>query len=358
MFSPDSPNDRHVVRLKYEAEECAEVLADQYRGDLFDLGFGDGRYGFRWVLDVDLLDGDSFVLNVEDALTGTPLTGSPALLGLGQALRIAELKIDPANIHKVSKVLSGAQIDSLLIDINDTCNADCVYCPNLRSRDLIELEEFEQFLSSCLQSVRYVQFGCGQEPMLDKRLPAFFDVLSKSSVSVEKISMITNGSFLRRFDMGVFVRGGLSELQVSIDTVDPVINDVTRSGTDIESIIAELERVVGEYSGLEIVFSVTVNAFSIHSLEDLLDMGKALRVKNYYIREVFDRMSASSEKRRPDYDEWMQKLVLRPGEFELLQKRLKRHAEYEKITFISSKYSDLPLVEPGGAKEVATVPQE
>ena len=341
VFSPDAPSSRHVVEFNLQDEQGIRVLADQYRGDLEALGFGDGRFGFRFVLNVELLDGASYLLGVKEVGSGLPLVGSPALVSLEQGLKIAELKIDPGNIDSVSEVLSGAEIDSLLIDTNDTCNADCVYCPNLRSRSLIGLEEFENFLSSCLKSARYVQFGCGQEPMLDPRLPTFMSALRNSSVSVEKISMITNASLLRRFDMSALVREGLSELQVSIDTVDPVINSATREGTDIHLIMSDLKRLVHECFGLELVFSVTVNAMSIHSLEDLLDFGQSLSVKNYYVREVFDRMDAVSPKRRSDYDEWMSKLVLRPGEFELLQQRIKRHAEFGKIYFVSSKYSDL-----------------
>ena len=355
VFSPGLPGERHLVQFNYQAEHSIQVLADQYRGDLADLGFGDGRYGFRCVLNVDLLSGTSFLLDVQDAASGVSLAGSPVLVGLEQGLKISELKIDPGNIGEVRRVLAGAEIDSLLIDVNDTCNADCVYCPNLRSRDLMGLDEFEGFLSSSLKSVRYVQFGCGQEPMLDQRLPDFFSALRRSSVAVSKISMITNGSLLRRFDLGRLIEDGLDELQVSIDTVDPVINNATRDGTDIHSIVSSLQSVSREYEELEIVFSVTVNSMSIHCLEDLLDFGQSLSVKKYYVREVFDRMSASSEKRRSDYDHWMQKLALRPGEFELLQSRLMRHPEFEKLDFISSKYSDLPSSETGLVKKESLI---
>ena len=57
---------------------------------------------------------------------------------------------------------------------------------------------------------------------------------------------------------------------------------------------------------------------------------------------MFDRMSQGELKRRQDYDDWIQKLSLGPGEFELLQQRLRHHSEYQKMTFVSSKYADKP----------------
>ena len=202
------------------------------------------------------------------------------------------------------------------------------------------MADFHKLLNFSIVSARYIQFGCGQEPTLDSRLPEFFSILSSSKISPEKISMITNGSFLSRHHWKDYVESGLKELQVSIDTIFPAINNQTRSGTDIAKILSDLEALSMELPGLDLVFSITVNSMSIHSLESLFDFGRKISVKSYYVREVFDRMHEGEPKRRQDYDDWIEKLTLKPGEFEELQQRLSQHSEYSKMTFVSSKYAD------------------
>ena len=280
-FSIDNPSYQHSIGIRVVDGKSFCVKADQFRPDLAELGFGHGFYGFRIVLDLDLLDGSNFRLEVFDSTSRQPLFGSPCSVSLQNSLKISELKVDPGNISKINRTLVAAEIDSLLVDTNDTCNADCVYCPNLRSRNLIELVDFQRFLAKSIASVRYIQFGCGQEPTLDSRLPEFFAILGESKIEAHKISMITNGSFLSRHMWKNYIGYGLKELQVSIDTIIPEINNKTRSGTNIEKILSDLEALSIEIPDLELVFSITVNSMSIYSIESLFDFGRKISVKSY-----------------------------------------------------------------------------
>ena len=340
-YIPTSPDYRFSLKISVDGDEPQTVIADQRREDLVELGMGDGYYGFRHVLNIDLLEGGRHTLKIIDSLSEKELPGSPCIISLAESLDLGQIKVDPLNINDLTATLSRAAVDSLLVDTNDSCNADCIYCPNLRSQDLIDLNIFKNFIEECIHSVNYIQFGCGQEPMLDKRLIDFFRLLNNSHLRPNKVSMITNGTLLSRHDLGEMIRCGLNELQVSIDTVDQEINSSTRLATDIKSIMDSLRGLHHEKPALRIVFSVTVNSLSIHSLEELFDFGQSLDVSQYYIREVFDRLPLGEASRRNDYRDCMQKLRLRPGEFEQLQKKLLCHPAASKMKFISSKYADI-----------------
>ena len=144
------------------------------------------------------------------------------------------LKIDPRNIVSLSQCGPPIRLSELLIDINDTCNARCVYCPNPRTKARIELQQFSEFLNNRIEFVEQVQWGCGQEPTADKRLDSFMEIVHQSHVKPSRIQMITNATLMHRFDYEKWADLGLSALCVSIDTIDPEISSLTRVGIDLE----------------------------------------------------------------------------------------------------------------------------
>src|SRR5258706_6904364 len=73
--------------------------------------------------------------------------------------RLLSLKVDPHNIHTVCETVCDADVELLLVDTNDTCNADCVYCPNPRSSARIQIDDFVRMLDGPIRHVRTWQFG-------------------------------------------------------------------------------------------------------------------------------------------------------------------------------------------------------
>jgi molybdenum cofactor biosynthesis enzyme MoaA len=249
------------------------------------------------------------------------------------------LKIDPHNIAFSLKNLDSARIDYFLIDFNDTCNADCVYCPNLRSKKRIELEQFKDLLTRC-EHIGTLQFGCGQEPTADMRLPDFYRVLHISKLRPERLTMITNATLLHRHDIGLFRDCGLNLLQVSLDTVDHEINAMTRRGTEVSRIVSNLQIFREKCPEVEIAFSVVINSLTIAGAEALIDFGDSLGVSHYCFREVFDHLPPTGSSRNNDYRDWMKKITLKPGEFQKLQNRLSHHPSVQKISFVPAERLD------------------
>ena len=277
------------------------------------------------------------IINIQTSDQKIDIPGSPLTLpnnDINKSSEIHILKIDPYNIGSIlerkEKIPS---IEHLVIDTNDTCNANCVYCPNPRSSKLISTEEFELLVNDILGPVGIFQFGCGQEPTLDQRLPDLFEKLNNSGLCPRKICMITNATRINTTLLKKLCDSGLDELQVSIDTVDAQINNITRQNTDIESIKHALQEAASFFPDLKITFSTVINSLSIHTVQQLLDFGKSLDVKTYIFREVWDFLDKDEPTRHKDYKKWMSNLTLTPGEFLNLQSRLTNHPEYPKIQF-------------------------
>lgn len=276
-------------------------------------------------------------INIQTSDQSIDIPGSPIILpqtSNTKSFDIHILKIDPYNIKSILEVKDKMpSIEHLVIDTNDTCNANCVYCPNPRSTNIISTQEFDVLVNDILDAVGIFQFGCGQEPTLDQRLPDLFEILKNSSLNPKKICMITNATRINTTLLKKLTDSGLDELQVSIDTVDEKINNITRQNTDIQVIKKALGDVFESLPKLHLTFSTVINSLSIFTVQQLLDFGESLNVKTYIFREVWDFLDNEEPIRDKDYRKWMKNLSLTPGEFSELQSRLSAHPEFRKIQF-------------------------
>ena len=276
-------------------------------------------------------------INIKTSDQNVDIPGSPIILpqtSNAKSFDIHILKIDPYNIKSILETKDKMpSIEHLVIDTNDTCNANCVYCPNPRSTNIISTQEFDALVNDILDTVGIFQFGCGQEPTLDQRLPDLFEILKNSSLHPKKVCMITNATRINTTLLKKLTDSGLDELQVSIDTVDEKINNITRQNTDIQVIKKALEDVFESFPKLHLTFSTVINSLSIFTAHQLLDFGESLNVKTYIFREVWDFLDDEEPIRDKDYRKWMKNLSLTPGEFSELQSRLSDHPAFRKIQF-------------------------
>jgi len=224
------------------------------------------------------------------------------LLGLpiAPAPDVGTLKIDPHNLPGLlAEGRSGLRVAELLVDINDTCNADCVYCPNGRSAARMPLEQFRAFLADVLGGVQSVQLGCGQEPTADRRLPSFLQALQDSPLRPREVRMITNGMLLHRFDPRALVASGLDVLQLSIDTVDAEVTRRIRIGTEVERILDNVRAFRAACPEVPVVFSVVVTSETIDGLDELVDGRRARRLALRLPRGVRRSLGRPAPRRLP-----------------------------------------------------------
>lgn len=346
VWNPLTPDAAVCVDIYINGQFYETVIANQFREDLLKAGIGNGSHSFTCRLNTENLD-STYLISVRLAGTESEIPNSPMWIGSAGKLQpgchLTTLKLDPHNIAFSLESLDAARIDHLLIDINDTCNANCVYCPNSRSSKRIELDQFKEMLAKSVKQADILQFGCGQEPTADMRLPDFYRALHTSKFRPKRLTMITNATLLHRHDVGLFRDCGLTDIQVSIDTVDSEINALTRRGTELSQIMRNLQDFRKKCPKVGIMFSVVVNALTINKVEALLKFGESLRVQNYYFREVFDYCPPHVSPRSSDYRDWLKKISLPPGEFQKMQQRLRRHRAFKKIHFNPAERLDSVL---------------
>lgn len=204
-------------------------------------------------------------------------------------------------------------------DSNNDCNLKCVYCHNSRSKEMMELATFEKFLSENVTAINNFQIGCRMEPTLDKRMVDFMWTLARSPVKPKQSMVLqTNGILLHRHDRESMVEAGLTDIQLSIDTIDPHAFAMLRGGAKIEKI----QKNVSDFSRLSpevrIKFVVTVSTLNAPHVEDLVQWGLDNGVGNFIVREMFHIPGGATVD-----DQKMEKLVLPEGEFLRLSESLK-----------------------------------
>jgi molybdenum cofactor biosynthesis enzyme MoaA len=246
------------------------------------------------------------------------------------------LQITPVNIQRILSMPAKLSVRYLLLDPIDTCNAHCLYCPNLRTNKKMELDDFEALLEK-LERPNVFQLGCGQEPTVDSRLPRFFQLISASPSKPVTLQMITNGMLLDRFDPSVFVANGLEVLMLSIDTTDAEVNDTLRIGTKLSKMLANIRQFRQQCPKVRLTFSTVVSTATIDSIQELVLLGQDLGVSLYFFREVSDY---SNHPRDPRYLVEMPRLLLPPGQFQLMQERLTERWPSGPFRFLSRPFID------------------
>ena len=120
----------------------------------------------------------------------------------------------------------GRTIDYLRISLTDRCNFRCVYCmPEegvcaMSHDEILRIEEIERLVAVAaglgIRSVRLT----GGEPLVRKGVVELVDAITGIE-GIENVSMTTNGVLLPRM-IGDLKAAGLSRVNISLDTLDPV----------------------------------------------------------------------------------------------------------------------------------------
>lgn len=333
------PREPVHVDVLSKGRLLATVAADQYREDLAASGIGGGRHGFRVVLPLEIVLRAPAQLDARVSGTDLTLPNSPIELQRPHPLRIPSLKIDPFNVREFLRHLDGDVVEYLLLDINDQCQAECIYCPNLRSKARIGLGDFQRLLTKCVSEVGVLQFGCGQEPTVDRRLPEFFLRVREAAVAT-RVQIVTNGMLLHRFDHRLLRDCGLTHLMLSLDTANPKTHETLRPGTRLDPILRNVRQFRENCPEVELLVSAVVSSLNVGEIEGLIELGESLGVSEYFFREVFDPTEvepafANAEPRNKDFRETMASLTLEAGAFDRMQRRLQAFRETAVMHFES-----------------------
>jgi molybdenum cofactor biosynthesis enzyme MoaA len=314
---PSRPSELVQVDVVVNGARWQHIRAGLERSDLEAAGIG--ARAFRLPLAAFGIP-PSDVRQVNAYVAGLELEGSP--WRPASATHLPNYHVDPMNIRRSLAHLKGKAVEFLAVDINDLCNAECVYCPHHRTSGKVELADFEALLNESVSAVEFLQLGCAQEPAADKRLGDFFRALPKLRCRPGRIQLISNGTLLDRHDPAAFREGGLKALSLSLDTADPELNRKLRRGTDLARIVRNVSRFLKECPGVELWISAVVSAPTVDGIPELIELCDGLGATQYFFREVTDGLRPGSPARRADYFEWIEALKLPPGRLKRLQEDL------------------------------------
>ena len=128
----------------------------------------------------------------------------------------------------------GRDISYLRVSVTDRCDFRCTYCMSedmsfLPKKDVLSLEELERLCSVFIKlGVKKLRLT-GGEPLVRKNIMSLIQALGKrlDSGDLEELTLTTNGTQLHKYSKDLFDYG-VRRVNVSIDTLDPELENVLR----------------------------------------------------------------------------------------------------------------------------------
>jgi sulfatase maturation enzyme AslB (radical SAM superfamily) len=200
----------------------------------------------------------------------------------------------------------------------NNCNLHCVYCHNPQTDEVIDTEEFREYLETRVTVAWNFQIGCVMEPTLDHRLADLMLMVAQSPARPkERFVLQTNGTLLNRHDLGKIRAAEPTHLLVSVDAADPQTHRELRNGTSLDRIVRNIRAFRDRVPEAELHFITTVTALNVGKMGALVAFGLDLGVTEFVFREMFYQSD------NPFIDhERMPGLVLSHGQFAAMREAL------------------------------------
>lgn len=149
----------------------------------------------------------------------------------------------------------GRTVTYLRLSVTDRCDLRCAYCMAehmtfLPKKDLLSLDELEQVAAAFIRrGVTKVRIT-GGEPLVRKDIGQLFDRLgSYLGNGLDELTLTTNATLLER-DAGRLYAAGVRRVNISLDTLDPVMfREITRRG-DFDKVMRGIDA--ADAAGLKI----------------------------------------------------------------------------------------------------------
>lgn len=325
-WSPDRPAEPLDLVVSQGGRELGRTVADKFRRDLLLAGKGDGRHGYRLDLPRELLSaapGSRISVRLKDG--GRELSGSPAPV----SDLIQEMILTPAVFAGFAEG-PPLRFRALRIDIANTCNLSCVYCPTiaLRTKERVDLDAFRSFLARRVAGVEQLSIGCGQEPTVSPALCDFLEAVAESPAPPsEDLILVTNGTLLHRHDWSRFAKAGLSALFVSLDSVDPEVLGDVRRGSELSRIEENITGVLAAVEGLKLHLNIVVTKRNLAHVDEVIEWGWRRGAATITLREMYFPPTTEVA------DQALFGLMVEEGAFASLRERLVERWGEERFCF-------------------------
>ncbi len=180
----------------------------------------------------------------------------------------------------------GRTINYLRISLTDKCNLRCVYCmpEDMTFRPTAELMQDDELLRLVRLAARlgFRKFRLtGGEPTIRWRVVELVGQMARTP-GVETLAMTTNGLLLAQL-AGPLAAAGLSRVNISLDTLDPVkFRRLTRWGR-LEDVWRGIEA--AEASGLQVKLNAVV-VRGYNDVEDVVELARLTLDRPWQVRFI------------------------------------------------------------------------
>ncbi|MCC7011898.1 MAG: radical SAM protein [Planctomycetes bacterium] len=322
----DRPSERVTVVVRRAGVEVARGVADRFRRDLLHAGKGDGSHAFHVELPAELLrEHDRQRLSIGVEGTGFELAGSPVTV----SRRIRELIVNPLVFQRALHA-PPMHFGTLRVDISNTCNLDCVYCPTiaLRTKERLALADFEHFLAHNVTGLDNLAIGCGQEPTVSQELCDFLEAAGRAPLPPRELFMlITNGTLLHKHDWKRIAATRLNALFLSLDSTDADVLASVRCGSKLERIQDNVRGLLAAAPAIRLNLNIVVTTASFPGIERVVEWGEALGAVSFTLREMYYPPETARGA------ELLEPLMLPPEHFAQLEERLTRRFGRERFCY-------------------------
>jgi Radical SAM superfamily len=315
VWNKSDPEQKLTVVIRDDAAVLCELKASRFRSDLKVAGIGDGRYSFDVTLNRDLSEataevkGSSYRIPIQPDARKVPYYLNPG--------NLPDVQLNIENFSS-SIAKPPSRFHFIRFDPNWDCNLHCVYCHNPRSEKTIDIEQFRKFIGNNVISTENFQIGCSMEPTLDPRLTDFMLTIADSQAKPTlAFQLQTNGILLHKHDYKKINSSGLTALMVSLDAAEPETQRFLRSGTSLKKVIRNIVSFRDACPNVAIQFITTVTVANIDKLDQLIESGLKIGVRDFTFREVFYYPNNNVV----DHEK-MPALVLKEGSFEQARRLL------------------------------------
>lgn len=202
------------------------------------------------------------------------------------------------------------EANKIIFNVNEKCNSKCIYCPVWKSDKVgPSFIEYKKILNDAITlNVRQVVLS-GGEPLLKNNLEEYIEYSQEKSLYT---ILVTNGILLSKSRLNSLISAGVSEIQVSIDSLNSAIYKKIR-GIDIENVLGALNYLVKirAKTNLKVVINCVLNPYNIDSVMDLVSFSEnsgfnfQVQPIHYYGSNQFVRLNGCDQ----DIIQIIQKLI-------------------------------------------------
>lgn len=206
--------------------------------------------------------------------------------------------------------MKGDKKMKIFYDITKRCNANCIYCftNSINTTELdneLSDEELNSLVNKLVQlNVDSLSIG-GGEPMLRD----VSQLINKFGKKIN-ISLTTNGMIMDQNFINEMIANETVKLTISLDSIDPLINEIVRSGIDTHKVIKNIKKLT-HIDSIRKRLSIrsTISIYNIDKIYELINFCNQLKIEKLKINSTnpFGR-ATSSIHIIPDFHDFMSKL--------------------------------------------------